>query len=129
MPSSDLKFAVRGLIATPWLSVAAIVALAVGIGPNTAIFSIVYATMFAPLPYSHPDQLVRVSPMVGDVQDRVSAAEYLEWKKRATSFQALEAFRPGRTLNLATPDAPEVVVARQVTPGGRCASCRWIRRS
>ena len=115
---SDLTFAVRGLIAAPGLSAAAIVALALGIGPNTAIFSIVYATVFAPLPYSNPDQLVRVSPMVGEVQDRASAAEYLEWKQRATSFQALEAFRPGRTLNLATGDVPEIVIARQVTPGG-----------
>jgi hypothetical protein len=66
---SDLKFAVRGLIGVPGLSAAAILALALGIGPNTAIFSLVYATLFAPLPYSNPDQLVRVSPMVGEVQD------------------------------------------------------------
>ena len=98
---SDLTFAVRGLIGAPGLSAAAVVALALGIGPNTAIFSIVYATLLAPLPFSNPDQLARVTPMAGNAQDRASAAEYLEWKKRATSFQALEAFRPGRTLNLA----------------------------
>jgi putative ABC transport system permease protein len=115
---SDFKFAVRGLIKAPGLSAAAIVALALGIGPNTAIFSLVYATVLAPLPYPNPDQLVRISPMVGDRQDRASTADYLEWKRRATSFQALEAFSPGRTLNLATPDAPEMVPARQVTPGG-----------
>jgi putative ABC transport system permease protein len=45
---SDLKLAVRGLIGAPGLSAAAVVALAVGIGPNTAIFSIVYATLLAP---------------------------------------------------------------------------------
>ena len=72
---SDLKFAVRGLIGAPGLSAAAVLALTLGIGPNTAIFSIVYATVFAPLPYSNPDQLVRVSPMVGEVQDRVSPAD------------------------------------------------------
>jgi putative ABC transport system permease protein len=115
---SDLTFAVRGLIGAPGLSAAAVVALALGIGPNTAIFSIVYATLLAPLPFSEPDQLVRVSPMVGDSQSRTSPAEYLEWKERATSFQSLEAFWPGRALNLATPDAPERVLARQVTPGG-----------
>ncbi len=115
---SDLKFAVRALIGAPGLSAAAVVALALGIGPNTAIFSIVYATLLAPLPFPDPDQLVRVSPMVGDSQSRTSPAEYLEWKERATSFQSLEAFWPGRALNLATPDAPERVVARQITPGG-----------
>ena len=114
----DLKTAVRGLRATPWVSAVAVVAMAMGIGPNTAIFSIVYATLLAPLPFSNPDQLVRVTPMVGEGQDRASPAEYLEWKKRATSFQALEAFWPGRTLNLATRDAPALVIARQVTPGG-----------
>lgn len=115
---SDLKFAVRGLIGAPGLSAAAVVALALGIGPNTAIFSIVYATLLAPLPFPDPDQLVRVSPMVGDSQSRTSPAEYLEWKERATSFQSLEAFWPGRALNLTTPDAPERILARQVTPGG-----------
>ena len=115
---SDLKFAVRGLIGAPGLSAAAVVALALGIGPNTAIFSLVYATLLAPLPFPDPDQLVRVSPMVGDRQDRASPAEYLEWKERATSFQSLEAFWPGRALNLATPEAPQRVLARQITPGG-----------
>jgi hypothetical protein len=115
---SDLTFAARGLIGAPRLSAAAVLALALGIGPNTAIFSIVYATLLAPLPFPDPDELVRVTPMAGNAQDRASAAEYLEWKKRATSFQALEAFRPGRTLNLAIGDAPEIVIARRVTPGG-----------
>jgi putative ABC transport system permease protein len=127
---ADLKFAVRGLIGAPGLSSAAVVALALGIGPNTAIFSIVHATLLAPLPFSDPDQLVRVAPMVGESQSRTSPAEYLEWKERATSFQSLEAFWPGRALNLATPDAPERVVARQVTPGGhRMLSDRvWLGR-
>jgi putative ABC transport system permease protein len=115
---SDLKFAVRGLVRAPGLSAAAVVALALGIGPNTAIFSIVYATLLAPLPFPDPDQLVRVSPMAGDSQSRTSPAEYLEWKERATSFQSLEGFWPGRALNLAMADAPERVLARQVTPGG-----------
>jgi putative ABC transport system permease protein len=115
---SDLRLAVRGLMKAPGFSLAAIVALALGIGPNTAIFSVVYATLLAPLPYPEPDQLVRVSPMMGESRDRASPAEYREWKERATSFQSLEAFRPGRALNLATPDAPERVLAREVTPGG-----------
>jgi putative ABC transport system permease protein len=115
---SEFTAAVRGLIGAPGLSAAAVIALALGIGPNTAIFSIVYATLLAPLPFSDPHQLVRLTPMAGNAQDRASVAEYLEWKKRATSFQALEGFRPGRTLNLAIGNVPEIVTARQVTPGG-----------
>ena len=127
---SDLKFAVRGLIGAPGLSAAAVLALALGIGPNTAIFSIVYATLLAPLPHPNADQLVRVSPMVRDSQSRASPAEYLEWKERATSFQSLEAFWPGRALNLATSDAPERVTARQVTPGGHrmLSETVWLGR-
>ena len=123
---SDLKFAVRGLIGAPGLSAAAVVALALGIGPNTAIFSIVYATLLAPLPFPDPDQLVRVSPMVGDSQSRTSPAEYLEWKERATSFQSLEAFWPGRALNLATSDAPERVVRDRSRPVGIAS---WAKAS
>ena len=62
---SDPKFAVRGLLGAPGLSAAAVFAVALGIGPNTAIFSLVYATLLAPLPFSEPDRLVRVSPMPG----------------------------------------------------------------
>ena len=107
----DLRYGRRLLARNPGFTLIAIVTLALGIGANTAIFSIVYATLLAPLPFSNPDQLVRVTPMLGNAQDRASAADYLEWKKRATSFQALEAFRPGRTLNLAIGDAPEIVIA------------------
>ena len=57
---SDLRFAVRGLMKARGFSVAAIAALALGIGPNTAIFSVVYATLLAPLPFPEPDQLVMV---------------------------------------------------------------------
>ncbi|MPZ21556.1 MAG: FtsX-like permease family protein, partial [Luteitalea sp.] len=115
---SDVKFAIRVLMKAPGFSLAAIVTLALGIGPNTAIFSVVYATLLAPLRFPQPDQLVRVSPMVGESRDRASPAEYRAWKEQATSFQYLEAFRPGRALNLATPDAPERVLAREITPGG-----------
>jgi putative ABC transport system permease protein len=114
---SDLRLAVRVLMKAPGFSLAAIGALALGIGPNTAIFSIVYGTLLAPLPYPQPDQLVMVWSMQGDSRDRTSSAEYLDWKAQATSFQYLEPFWP-RQFNLATPDAPERVRARQVSPDG-----------
>lgn len=114
---SDLRFAVRMLLKAPGFSLAVIGALALGIGPNTAIFSIVYGTLLAPLPYPNPDQLVLVWANVRGSRDATSPADYLEWKKQATSFQYLEPFLP-RGFNLSTPEAPERVRARQVSPDG-----------
>src|ERR671918_2305092 len=108
---SDLRFAVRGLIGAPGLSAAAVLALALGIGPNTAIFSIVYATLLAPAPYPNPDQLVIVWSQARGNREGASFADYLEWKEQAASFQYLEPFWP-RGFNLATQDAPERVRAR-----------------
>lgn len=114
---SDIRVVVRGLIKTPRFSLMAIAALALGIGPNTAIFSIVYGTLLAPLPYPNPDQLVMVWSMDGDHRTRTSPADYLDWREQATSFQYLEAFW-ARQVNLATRDAPQQVRARQVSPDG-----------
>jgi putative ABC transport system permease protein len=114
---SDLRIAVRMLMKAPGFSLAVIGALAVAIGPNTAIFSILYATLLAPLPYPSPNQLVLVWSKVNGSRDRTSSADYLEWKKQATSFLYLEPFVP-RGFNLSTPDAPERIRARQVSPDG-----------
>jgi hypothetical protein len=56
--SRDLGFAIRGALRTPGFSLAVIAVLALGIGPNTAIFSLVYATLFAPPPYPQPEQCI-----------------------------------------------------------------------
>jgi putative ABC transport system permease protein len=114
---SDLRFAVRVLKRTPGFSLAVIGALALGIGPNTAIFSIVYATLLAPLPFPDPDQLVMVWSQMRGGRDGTSPAEYMEWKRQATSFQYIEPFWP-RQFNLATPEAPMRVRARQTSPDG-----------
>src|SRR5438128_7555522 len=115
---SDLRFAVRALMKARGFSVAAIAALALGIGPNTAIFSVVYATLLAPLPFPQPDQLVMVwAKTPSRVRNSVSSGDYLAWKESATSFQYLEAFSPGG-FNLATSDEPLRVRVRRVTPDG-----------
>ena len=115
---SDLRFGVRQVMKAPGFSFAAIAALALGIGPNTAIFSVVYATLLAPLPYANPDQLVMMwSKTPSGVRNVVSAGDALAWKEAATSFQYLEPFTP-RAFNLATSDEPMRVRVRQVTPDG-----------
>ena len=114
----DLRVAVRGLAKARGLSLAAIAALALGIGPNTAIFSVVYATLLAPLPFPNPDQLVMVwSKTPSGVRSAVSPGDYLAWKESAKSFQYLEPFSP-RPFNLATPEEPQRVRVRRVSPDG-----------
>src|SRR5947208_10053028 len=113
----DFRFAVRGALRTPGFSLAVIAALALGIGPNTAIFSVVYATLLAPIPYPDPDQLVLIWSQVRGNRDGTSPADYLEWKEQATSFQYLEPILP-RGFNLSTPEAPERVRARQTSTNG-----------
>ena len=115
---SDLRFAVRGLRRAPVFSAAAIAALALGIGPNTAIFSVVYATLLAPLPFAEPHQLVMVwSKTPSGDRSSVSVADYLAWKESAPSFQYLEPFSP-RLFNLSTIDEPLRIRVRRVTPDG-----------
>ena len=114
---SDLRVAARVLRKAPGFSLAVIAALALGIGPNTAIFSIVHATLLAPMSYPQPEQLVRVWSQGRGGRTGTSPPEYREWREQATSFQFLEAWWP-RELNLATAEAPERVTTRLVTPDG-----------
>lgn len=115
---SDVRLALRQMMKAPGFSLAAVAALALGIGPTTAIFSVVYATLLAPLPYAEPDQLVMVwSKTPAGVRNPVSAGDALAWKEAATSFQYLEPFT-SRSLNLATSDEPLRVRVRLVTPDG-----------
>jgi putative ABC transport system permease protein len=89
-----------------------------GIGPNTAIFSVVHATLLAPLPYPDPGQLVMVwSKAPSGNRSSVSVGDYLEWKASATSFQYLEPFS-ARLFNLSAIDEPLRVRVRRVTPDG-----------
>jgi putative ABC transport system permease protein len=112
----DLRYALRTLRRSLGFTAVAVITLALGIGATTAIFSVVYATLFEPLPYPKADQLVMVWSEVNQKRNSVSAGDYLEWKRRAKSFQYLEAWT-GATFNVATEERPEQVQAALMTPG------------
>jgi putative ABC transport system permease protein len=113
----DLRYGVRTLRKDPGFAFVAVLTLAMGIGAATAIFSVVYATLFEPLPYPKPDQLMMVWSHVPGGRNVVSPGDYLEWKNRSTSFQLMEAFAGAGAFNLATKDRPEQVQGGASTPG------------
>ena len=111
-----LRYALRTLRRDPGFTAVAVLTLALGVGATTAIFSVVYATLFEPLPYPKPDQLVMVWSKADQRRRSVSAGDYLEWKRRSNSFQYMEAWGGG-TFNVATSERPEQVQAALMTPG------------
>jgi putative ABC transport system permease protein len=112
----DVRFGLRLLWRTPGFTAVALLALALGIGANTAIFSVVYATLLAPMPYPNPDQLVMVWSRIQGNRNVTAAGDYLDWKRQAIVFQDLNAWTGG-AVNLATAERPEQMDAVRMTPG------------
>jgi len=112
----NVSYSLRVMRKSPGLTLTVLLTLALGIGANTAIFTVDYATLLAPLPYPQPDQVVMVWSKVRGHRDPVSVADFLEWKRQSGAFQDLNAQSGGR-FNIATPQQPEYVVARVTTPG------------
>lgn len=112
----NLRFAVRLLRRSPGFTSVAVGTLAIGIGANTAIFSVIYAALLAPMPYPNPEQLVMVWSKVQGGNNVVSAADFLDWKRQNTTFQDLIAWT-GAAYNFATPEQPERIQGRATTPG------------
>jgi putative ABC transport system permease protein len=112
----DIRFGFRLLRKNPGFAAVAILALALGIGANTAIFSIVYATLLAPLPYPHPEELVIVWSKVGGDRNVVSAGDFLDWQRENSVFQAMAVLN-GSSFNLATGNRPEQIRGGYTTPG------------
>jgi putative ABC transport system permease protein len=112
----DLQFGWRQLRKHPGFTAVATLTLALGIAANTAIFSVVYATFLAPLPYRDPDRLVMVFSRLGGNRCLSDAGDFVEWKRRATAFEDLNAWTR-KSVNLASGDRPEHVEALLITPG------------
>ena len=113
----DLRYGVRILLKNPGVTVAAVITLALGIGANTAIFSVVDAVMLRPLPYKNPERVVSLwenVPTYG--RWRVTPANYLDWKQQNTVFEDVAAF--GATSMTLTGDGePEQLLGTRASAG------------
>jgi putative ABC transport system permease protein len=115
---NDLRFAARVLWKSPGFTAVALLALVLGIGANTAIFSVVNAVLLRPLPFADPERLVTVresSPQ--GVKDNVANPQNLaDWQKRNRSFEKMAAYVPfSLTMSLTGDGTPEEIPGNYVT--------------
>jgi putative ABC transport system permease protein len=89
----DLRYAIRALLKKPLFAAIAIITLALGIGANTAIFSVVNGVLLRPLPFSQPERLMMVYNTSGkEDQDSVTYPDFNDWRERNQSFAQLAAY-------------------------------------
>src|SRR6516225_11668148 len=112
----NLRYGIRGLRRRSGMSAAIVATLAIGIGATTAIYTIVYAVLIAPLPYPDANQLVVVWSNVNGHRNGVAAGDFLDWQRQSTSFQQLAAWT-GANFNVATQDQPQQLRGRRTSPG------------
>ena len=105
----DVRFGVRMLAKNPGFTAVAVLTLGLGIGANTAIFSVVNAVLLRPLPFENPDQLVMIwqtNPQRGILQDLVSPSNLHDWQQQSHTFGQIAAFNP-RGFSLTGTGEPE----------------------
>jgi putative ABC transport system permease protein len=112
----NIGYSLRMMRKSPGLTLTVLLTLALGIGANTAIFTVDYATLLAPLPYPHADQLVMVWSKIRGHRIGISPGDFIDWKRQSKAFQDLNA-QTEDAFNIATPGRPEYVDARITTPG------------
>ena len=116
--AADLRFAVRNLVKSPAFALVTILTLALGIGANAAMFSVVNGVVLRPLGYPDPDRLVRIVsqfPTMGFDSFWVSPPEFFELKERSRSFQSIGAYTIAAA-NLSGADRPHRVVSVGTSP-------------
>jgi putative ABC transport system permease protein len=113
----DVRYGLRMLAKNPAFTAIAVLALALGIGANSAIFSVVNAILLRPLPYKAPEQLVMIwdnATHLGFPKNTPSPANFLDWRQQVTVFQGMAAFAE-RSFNLTGVGEPERLDGRRVS--------------
>src|SRR6476660_6134744 len=113
-----IRLSFRSLLKPPGFTAVAIITIALAIGANTAVFSLVNALLIRPLPFKAPHDLILLfEKFSGQGLDQipVSAPEYLDWEKQAQSYERIGAFNFA-DFNLTGGDMPERIAGAVVTP-------------
>jgi len=108
----DLRYGIRLLLKHPGFTLVAVATLAIGIGANTAIFSIVNAVLLRPFPFPQPDQIVMVSEFAGGI---VSYPNFADWKDDQNLFASTSAVRSNESFNFTGGGEPERLQGRLVS--------------
>jgi len=113
----DVRFALRMFAKNPAFTAIAMLALALGIGANSAIFTVVDSILLRPLPFKSPEQLVMIwenATHLGFPKDTPSPANFLDWRQQSTVFEGMAAFVE-RSFNLTGVGEPERLDGRRVS--------------
>ena len=115
---NDIQYALRQLLKSPAFTVVAILTIALGIGANTAIFSVVNGVLINPLPYPNADRIVVLYERLPNFEDAsISYPNFLDWQRMNESFSALAAYRPNGYNLSGTGGVPEHLHGEMISAG------------
>ncbi len=110
----DLAYGLRGLFHHPGFTAVVVLTLALGIGANTAIFSVVHGVLMRPLPYRAPERLVilnQAAPKIGEESFGFSVPDFTDFRERTRAFSALSEYHSMWFILLGRPDPERVQTA------------------
>jgi hypothetical protein len=113
----DLRYGARMLVQKPGFTLIAVITLGLGIGANTAIFSVVNSVLLRPLPFKEPDRVVMVwerRANSGETNIPISGHEFVGWREQSRAFEGMALIR-GDGFNLTGNGEPEAVIVERVT--------------
>ena len=111
----DLRYAFRMLRKHAFINSLAILALAVGIGANSSLFSMIHGILLSPLPFPEPDRIMVVQCEIRDLETNASGPDYLDWKEQNQVFSDLIAIDVDRKFNLTGAGEPIAIKGWRVT--------------